>query len=636
MSRSADGGLDPSRRPYAAAFTAASREEWEAAVGGVLKGRPSVSLRSSTPGGVDVEPLYVPGEGHFAHDEAGFPGSTPTVRGTHAAPRPFGLWEVRRPVEAADPAVANRQVLEDLERGVTALEVPFPPATPTDLEVRLDGVYLDLAPVVLRPGWGFATAADALRSIWDRAGLGGSAVSGGFGADPFATLAAQGQADVPVGEALTQAAQLAVRTASETPRVRTFTVSSLPVAEAPASEVLELAVVLSTGAAYLRELSTTGLSIDDAAAQIELELAADTDVFVTIAKVRAARRVWSALTAACGGSGVTATPLSVRTARRMLTTRDPWVNLLRVTAAAFAAGVGGADSITTDSYDVLLADSSDLGRRMARNTQLLLLEESSLGRVVDPAGGSAFLEELTERIAVAAWDVFGEFEQDGGVGETLVSGTLAARVADERHRVDSAVATRRRPITGVSEFPDLDEPAPKVVADADGTPLLVPIRWAEGYEDLRDRADTARAPGGDAGADPRVFLANLGPVAVHTARATFTRNLFAAGGIRAVTTERGETVGYDDPDELAADAAASAAPLVCICSSDAVYAESAAAAAAALARSGDHRVYLAGAPGDDRERLTDAGVDEFIHIGVDVLDVLRRAQEACGVLGGVR
>jgi len=628
----ADDSPVGSSRSLAGAFPAATREEWEAAVAGALKGRASSTLRSTTPGGVEVEPLHVPGEGATGHDGSGFPGAAPTTRGVHPAPRPFGLWEVRRPVDALDATVANRQALEDLERGVTALEIPFPPATPSDLPARLDGVLLDLAPVVLRAGWSFESAASALEGLWDQQGLGGADTVGGFGADPFAALAAEGQADLPVGEALTRAAELAVRTAATRPGVRTMTVSSLPVVESGASEVLELAVVLSTGAAYLRELGAAGLDVDDAVSQIELELAADTDVFVTIAKVRAARRLWSALTSACGGSGVPGSPLSVRTVRRMLTTRDPWVNLLRVTAATFAAGVGGADSITTDSYDALLAGSSDLGRRMARNTQLLLLEESSLGRVLDPAGGSAFLEELTERIAQAAWSTFQQLEEAGGVGRALVDGTLAARVADERSRVEAQVATRRRPITGVSEFPDLEEPAPEVAPVDPHTPLLVPVRWAEGYEELRDLADAARADG----REPTVFLANLGPVAVHTARATFTRNLFAAGGIRAVTTERGDTTGYDDPAELAADAAASGAAIVCLCSSDAVYAERGADAAAALAGSGVGRVYLAGAPGDDRERLTAAGVDEFVHIGVDVLDVLRRALEVCGVTGGVR
>ena len=621
--------------PLAAAFPEASRADWESAVETALKGRSFDSLLSSTDGGVDVQPLYVPGETATGHDESGFPGAAPATRGSAAVARPDGRWDVRRPVDEVDAFAANRAALRDLERGVTSLEVPFPPATADDLGERLAGVLLDLAPVVLRPGWDFEPAAAALEELWTSQGLAPDAALGGFGADPFGTLAVRGQGARPVGEVLTAAATLAARTSTERPQVRAMTVSSLPTVEAGASEVLELAVVLSTGAAYLRELSAVGLDPDAATAQIEVEVAADADVFTTLAKVRAVRRVWAGLAAACGATDPGGSlRLSVRTARRMMTSRDPWVNLLRVTAAAFAAGVAGADSITTESYDLLLAEHGELGRRMARNTQLLLIEESNLGRVADPAGGSAFLETLTEQIASAAWGRFQELEAAGGVGATLVDGTLAARITDERDTQLARVATRRRPITGVSEFPDADESAPALAADDGGTPLLVPVRWAEGYEDLRTAADAARG----AGRSVDVFLANLGPVAVHTARATFARNLFAAGGVRAVTGEAGETSGYDDDAALAADIAESGAPLVCICSSDAVYAERAAAVASAVSGiDGVHRVYLAGAPGEDRSRLEEAGVDEFVHVGVDALDVLRRAQHECGVgTGGAR
>jgi len=621
--------------PLAAAFPAASRADWEAAVETALRGRPFDSLVSSTDGGVDVQPLYVPAETPTGHDESGFPGAAPGTRGSVAVPRPDGRWDVRRPVDEADAFAANRAALRDLERGVTSLEVPFPPASAADLGERLDGVLLDLAPVVLRPGWDFESGAAALEDLWSTQGLAPEAALGGFGADPFGTLAASGQGARPVGEALTAAATLAARTAAARPRVRAMTVSSLPAFEAGASEVLELAVVLSTGAAYLRELSSVGLDADTATAQIEVEVAADADVFTTLAKVRAVRRVWAGLAASCGATDPAGSlRLTVRTGRRMMTSRDPWVNLLRVTAAAFAAGVAGADSVTTESYDLLLAEHGELGRRMARNTQLLLIEESNLGRVADPAGGSAFLETLTEQIASAAWGRFQELEAAGGIGATLVDGTLAARITDERNAQLARVATRRRPITGVSEFPDADESAPALAADDGGTPLLVPVRWAEGYEDLRAAADAARG----AGRSVDVFLANLGPVAVHTARATFARNLFAAGGVRAVTGEAGETSGYDDDATLVADVEESGASLVCICSSDAVYAERAAEVAAAVSGlDGVRRVYLAGAPGEDRAQLEQAGVDEFIHVGVDALDVLRRAQQECGVgTGGAR
>jgi methylmalonyl-CoA mutase len=420
----------------------------------------------------------------------------------------------------------------------------------------------------------------------------------------------------------------------------------MPSVEAGASEGQELAVLLSTGATYLRSMADAGMDVDAAARQIELVLAADADVFVTVAKIRAARRVWAGLLRACGASEeASAALVQVRTARRMLTRRDPWVNLLRVTAAVFGAAVGGADGVTAEPYDALLGEHGELGRRMARNTQLLLLEESNLGRVLDPAGGSSYIESLTDELATVGWTTFQELETAGGMPTVLLDGSLAARIADVRTARLGRVATRRSPITGVSEFPNLAEDPPphrsvrpergssSVLDEQNGSqPLLVPVRWAEQFESLRDAADAAVA----AGHPPTVFLANLGPVAVHTARATFAKNLFEAGGIRSVTSDRGSSTGFAAPDEVIQDFTASGARLVCICSSDAVYAETAPAVAAALVGAGAELVYLAGNPADRREAEQAAGVDEFVHVGVDVLAVLAQAHRVLGIEGQVR
>lgn len=620
---------EPTTAPTAATalaggFDPADEEAWLAAVDKVLKGAPFTKLVGRTADGVTVQPLYTPDNSPGAADEAGFPGQAPFTRGTHPAPRPDVAWDIRSVVGGPDPAAANARALTDLERGVTSLEVPWTEAT--DLDAVLSGVHLDLAPVVLRPGFDFTAAADALIALWDQRGIDPAQAVGGFGADPLAALAARGGAGQDPQALLTELGALAARTAATHPRVRSVTVSTLPAVEAGASEAQELAIMLGTGAAYLRAMSAAGLSADEAAGQIQLELAADEDVFATVAKLRAARRLWANLLGAVGVSGDAPAPvLHVVEARRMLTRRDPWVNLLRTTAAVFAAGIGGADGVTAHPYDVLLGDPSDLGRRMARNTQILLQEESNLGRVIDPAGGSGYVESLTDELADLAWRLLQELESVGGMPTVLLDGTLAARIADVRDARLARVATRRAPITGVSEFPDLgeDPPPPPPPEPDDADPLLVPVRWAERFEELRDRADAARA----AGREPVVFLANLGPVATHTARATFAKNLFEAGGLRTVTSDRGAGTGFATAADAAEDFAASGAALVCICSSDAVYAEHAVAAAEALRAAGARRVYLAGNPGDRRAAEEAAGVDEFVHVGVDVLAALERAQE---------
>ena len=660
-------------------FPPATEEQWLALVDKVLKGAPLSKLESATPGGITVEPLYTRDGSPGAADEAGFPGAAPFTRGSTAAPRADGRWGVRARLTAPAPVDANRAALRELERGASELTIQFDAAfragvSPTDADFAqlagvdgvliastddlvavLEGVYLDLAPIHLRAGSQFSRAADLLLAVWRRRGVADAQAIGSLGADPLGALAASGRLPQGIDAALAELGSLAARLNRTHPGVRVVSVDTTPYVEAGATETQELALMLSTGAAYLRALSRAGLSVDEACNQIEVTLSTDADVFCGVAKLRAARRLWAAMTAACGASeSAQALRLHVRTADRMMTRRDPWVNLLRVTAAAFAAGIGGADSVTTLAFDAELGEPEELGRRMARNTQLLLQEESNLGRVLDPMGGSWYVETLTDQIATAAWQGFTGTEAAGGLPAGLLDGSVAATIAASAQARFARIATRRDPITGVSEFPDIHEapvirPAPDLrtlrsrVAGSTDAPAastaavatectpLPRVRWAEQFEALRDASDTYL---GATGARPKVFLVNLGPVAVHTARATFAKNFFEAGGIEAVTSARGAASGFDEPADAVADALASGAHLVCICSSDAVYEERATAFASALRDAGLSPVHLAGNPGDRRATEIEAGVAEFIHVGVDVLDVLRRAHESIGTPTG--
>jgi methylmalonyl-CoA mutase len=616
----------------AADFPPATEEAWLALVDKVLKGGSFDRLSSTTADGIRIAPLYTRGA-HGSRDEAGFPGSDPYVRGAQAAPRPHGLWDVRSAVDAGDAVEANRRALQDLERGVTSLSVRWAPgADAAWLSRALEGVHLDLAPVVLDAGPDVLAAVDALTQLWNERGLEPTGVSGGYGADPVAVLATRGGDADALAHGLSVLGRLAAMSAERAPGVRAVTVDATAVAEAGGSEGQELAAMLSTGAAYLRALADAGLDVDTACRQVEVVLSADAEVFTTIAKLRAARRLWAAMAEACGASEpARAMALHVRTARRMLTVRDPWVNLLRVTAATFAAGVAGADGITAHGYDALLAATPaggggdrDLGRRMARNTQLLLQEESNLGRVLDPAGGSWFVESLTDELAGVAWERFQDLERRGGVAAALLDGSLAADVATVRDERFARVATRTAAVTGVSEFPNLAEQLEAAPADdhvTDGA-LLPPVRWAEPFEALRDDADRRRAEGAPA----QVFLVNLGPVADHTARTSFAKNLFEAGGIEAITSHRGNTAGFSSVEEAVEDWRTAGIPIACLCSSDARYGSDAAAYAMALRQAGVARLYLAGRPSKElAEQLATAGVDEFVGLGTDVLDVLRRA-----------
>ncbi|GAB2882156.1 methylmalonyl-CoA mutase family protein [Streptomyces mayteni] len=614
--------------PLAEGFPEVSRERWRELVAGVLRkagrsdldGRAAEEALSTALGdGVVTRPLYTAED---AAPDAGFPGFAPFVRGARPEGTAVAGWDVRQFHGDPDPRVTNEAVLADLEHGVTSvwLAVGSAGVPVAELATALDGVLLDLAPVVLEPGAEFDAAARELLRIADERGLAPGAPLGGLGADPLGLAARTGDHD-ELTTRLWAAASLAARCHRDHQGLRAVVVDASPYHEAGGSPAEELGCSLATGVAYLRELTRAGLSLEAALGQLEFRYAATADQFVTIAKLRAARRLWSRVAEASGAPAAAgAQRQHAVTSRVMMTRRDPWVNMLRTTVAALAAGAGGADAVTVLPFDEALGLPDAFARRIARNTSAILLAESHLGRVIDPAGGSWYVESLTDELARAGWAWFQEIERAGGQEAALRSGLVAERLAAEWARRRGRLAKRREPITGVSEFANLTErlpersPAP--ARPAGGLPV---VRRDEAFEALRARADAA-------GERPRAFLAAIGPVAAHTARVGFAANLFQAAGIEPV-----QEPASVDADTVAAAFAASGASVACLCSSDALYAERAAEVAAALRAAGARRVLLAGRPGEREAEYRAAGVDEFVFVGSDVVAVLTSVLESLGV-----
>ena len=379
-------------------------------------------------------------------------------------------------------------------------------------------------------------------------------------------------------------------------------VSTLPYHDAGADAADELALALSTGVLYLDALLESGLSADQAARQIAVQLSVGRDSFLELCKVRALRTCWQKLLAAAGAHDTPRTLVHAVCSSRTLTARDPWINMLRVTTQMFSAVLGGADLVTPNAFDQVLGPPSALGRRVARNTGLVLREESFLGKVADPAGGSYYLETLTDSLAREAWRRFRVIEGEGGVVEGLSSGRIHERLeATWRARLE-AIAKRKAPILGVSEFANLDEKLPRPVPSVDTAPRdegALPVhRDAEAFEELRARAE---APG----SAPEALLVTLGPLAESRPRAGFAAGFFTAGGIR---TREGTA------DEKVA--------IACLCGSDERYAAEAAPRALALKAAGCERVLVAGRPGALEATLRGAGVDGFIFVGCDAVATL--------------
>ncbi|WP_441247502.1 methylmalonyl-CoA mutase small subunit [Kitasatospora sp. McL0602] len=614
--------VPPEGLSLAAEFPDASREQWQRLVEGVLrKSGADVTgtdaedaLSTGLPDGLRVRPLYT------ATDSAadpGYPGFAPYVRGSRPQGSAVDGWDVRQRHAQPDPRRANEAVLADLENGVTSLWLNVG-ATGTPVEALpqvLDGVYLDLAAVALDAGEEFTAAAEQLLALHEQP-------TGTLGADPLGLLARTGD-DSRTARLLTEAAALARRTADGHPGLRALTVDALPYHEAGASTAQELGCALATGVAYLRELTAAGLSVDDAAGQLEFRYAATADQFLTIAKLRAARRLWARVGEVSGVTGPQAAQCQhAVTSSVMMTARDPWVNMLRTTVACLAAGLGGADAVTVLPFDDAVGLPDAFARRIARNTQAILLEESHLAKVIDPAGGSWYVEQLTEELAQAAWAWFQEIEKAGGQAAALRSGLVGARIAETWAERSAELAHRREPITGVSEFPNLaEQPLTREAAPAAPRGGLPKVRRSDAFEALRTRSDAHLAATGER---PKAFLAAIGPAAAHTGRSSFAANLLQAGGV-ATTSAEGT-----DAAALAEAFTASGAVVVCLCSSDKLYVEHAETFAAVLKAAGARRVLLAGQPGEHREAYQRAGVDDFVHVGSDAVATLTAVLDEIG------
>ncbi|PHQ52240.1 methylmalonyl-CoA mutase small subunit [Streptomyces cinnamoneus] len=619
----------------AAEFPDATREQWQRLVEGVLSKAGTVAegpaaedaLATALQDGLATRPLYTADD---APAVPGFPGLPPFVRGGRAEGTAVTGWDVRQRHAGPDPRRANEAVLADLENGVTSLWLTVGASgLPVDgIPPALDGVYLDLAPVVLDAGADFEAAARRLLSLHDERAVPRTAARGNLGADPLGTWARTGGDSDPAG-ALDAATGLAALCARTYPGIRALTVDALPYHEAGGSAAQELGCSLATGVAYLRALTAAGLTVDEACAQLEFRYAATADQFLTIATLRAARRLWARVAEVSGATpAARAQRQHAVTSTVMMTRRDPWVNILRTTIACLGAGVGGADAVTVLPFDEALGLPDAFARRVARNTSSILLEESHLARVIDPAGGSWYVERLTDELAHTAWAWFQEIERAGGQAAALRSGLVAERLARTWQERSARLATRREPVTGVSEFPHLGEQAVSresaPAAPAPGPGALPRVRRDEAYEALRARSDAHLAA---TGARPRVFLAALGPAAAHTGRVTFAANLFQAGGVEPV-----HEPGPVDAGTVAEAFARSGATVACLCSSDKLYAEQAEAVAEALAAAGAARIFLAGRPGgEQREAYLRAGVDEFVFAGGDAVAVLSSVLDSLGV-----
>lgn len=667
-------------------FSPASRADWQAAAEASLKGKPLAKLTSQTYEGIAIRPIY------DADDIAdlplldNLPGQFPFLRGTKAQGYLLQPWLIAQELAYGTPQQFNQALLADLARGQTAVNlIPDRPTrlgldpqqadpnsvgrggvslhTVGDFVAALAGVNLAQTPIFIRCGTGALPLAALLLAHAQQSGVNLAELRGCLEADPLGEWVRRGTLPLPLDKAFAELALLVQGLRELAPQLRPIAIHGYPYANGGAHAVQELAFVLATAVATMRALQEQNIPPDDAAQAMQAAFSIGGDFFMEIAKLRAARLLWAQVMAAFGvGEAGQKLTLHGRTLRYNKTLTDAYVNMLRVTTEAFAAALGGVDSLHTAPFDEEQGQPDEpsrreFSRRIARNVQVILQEEANLTRLIDPAGGSWYVEWLTDQLAQRAWALFQEVERQGGMVAALQTGWVQAQVAETAAARAQNLATRKDVLVGTNLYANPDDtltppaphaplpippssssmpPSPSIISlaslisaaqqgatlgqltavlRADYTdltaPAITPIPWqraAEPFEQLRLAADAAPQR-------PRIFLANMGPLRQHKARADFAQGFFAVGGFEIVYPQ-----GFTDVETAVAAALADGATAVVICSSDETYPEIVPPLARALkAANPAISVILAGYPKEHVEAFRAAGVDQFIYLGADCL-----------------
>lgn len=677
-------------------FDPVSLEQWREAAAG---GDESVRMATVLEDGVEAKWLYTR-EDAPAPDPAGLPAKAPFVRGTRAGRH----WQIRQEQTQPDRRRANAELLEDLNGNVGEATLRFdrasrealvPGAGEFDasrgvdgiaisnldhLAEVLDGVFLNMALVALDAGAAAPAAAALLAAHWRENGVAPEDALGSFRYDPLGTLARTGRLPDSPEKTLADAGGLAAATAREWPNARALAVDSGIYVEAGATAAWELGIAVATGVEYLRAAAGAGLGPTAAAAQIEFTLAAGPDQFLEMAKFRAVRRLWARVLEESGvEESARFSPTYGRTSERMISAVDPWVNMLRVTTAAFAAGTGGADGVTVTPFDRPIGQPGALGRRIARNTQTILQDEASLGRMADPLAGSWYGENLTDALARAGWERFREIEREGGALAALRSGLIATRLEGLAEEREADLNHRRRVMTGVNEFPllgdDGTEPeAPDrtaVLADGarlaerpaiDGLdrltaaapeerlevatslaaagaridelvgavagerftlPALRPRPDSAPFERLRRAAAEHEKAGGDR---PQIYLACMGPIASHVNVANWAKSFFEVAGVETVPSG-----ALEDNEAQARTFRDGGFELAAVCAGRGQSPDQVADLVSRLREAGAGHIYMVNATPELNEAALAAGADELVRNGVDLSEVLGATLARLGV-----
>jgi len=696
-------------------FPTTSYDEWREVAEATLKGGSfEKRLITKTHEGIELQPMYRAEDVANLPHLNSLPGFAPFVRGTDVLGYKHKPWEVSQELKDATPEAFNEALRADLERGQTAINMRLDLATLlgedadaaepgfvgkdglsisclNDLTTALDGVDLEQTPIIIQAGASGLPPLVMVLAMLEKQGRSEAKLRGCIGGDPLGELAGTGRLPRSLNGAYEDMAQLTRWAAANAPNLRTILVRGHPYHDGGGNAIQELAFALATGVEYLREPQARGVSIDQAAPRILFAFSLGSNLFMEIAKLRAARMLWAKIIAAFGGNeDAQKMHIHARTSGWNKTLYDPNVNMLRATTEAFSGILGGCDSLHIGSKDEITGVPSDFSRRVARNAHTVLREEAGLTRAVDPAGGSWYVENLTDTLAAKSWDLFREVEKQGGMAKALSAGFPQKEVATVSEQRAKAYAQRRDIFVGTNMYPNpADKPlAPEaldhaalqqerttklkafrqavdagtrqaaldklakassddrvtaaVVAVSAGAtlgdlcgalatgeqadPVLTPVaikRGAEPFETLRRRSEAFAAR---TGSPLKVFLANMGSIPQHKARADFSRGFLEVGAFEVIGND-----GFETTDQACQAAIDSGAGAVVICSTDKTYPDLVPSLAKGVKTAKpDTLVLVAGYPADHVEAFKAAGVDDFIHIRANCYELLNKLQNKMG------
>ncbi|MDR2844477.1 MAG: acyl-CoA mutase large subunit family protein, partial [Puniceicoccales bacterium] len=617
-------------------FPSSTHDEWKAAAEKLLKGAPFDKIMlTPTPESITLQPIYEKEILAGLPAATTLPGQDGYLRGTRTAGYRLAPWDIAQELPYADPATFNTALLHDLATGQNAVSIQLTGAgalrlnDAADLRTAFHGVLPEAI------SWHFhagkhAPALAALFGEWLKEQKADPAkIRGSLNYDPIGSLAATGQLTIALDDAYDALATLAKTAAAHLPAFTTAGVVTRAYHDAGASAVEELGTAIATGVAYLRALGERGLDTDAAARQIAFHFSIGGNFFIELAKLRAARILWARVVAEFGGTAAAqAMHQHARTGLYNKTKHDPHVNILRTTTEALGGVLAGVDSLTIGTFDEIVRTPEESSRRLARNTHIILQEECELTAVIDPAGGSWYIEKLTDDIARKSWEFFQKIEEKGGIVAALKAGFVQDAIAATRKGKEKLFGQRRLSLVGTNQYPNIQEKplagtvpatAPTVTDPhaAETAPALPANRLATRYEELRAAATAYKAKNGHG---PKIHLANIGPLRRHKARADFTRGFFETGGFAIAGAE-----GSTDAAAIADAAAKSGARLVVICGHDEDYVLHVPAIAQAIkAKLPDVTLILAGFPGENEAAFKAAGLDTYIFVKSDNYETNRQ------------